>query len=106
MADNHQTIRQLLQDNYLVFRALGDKQRQEVLFHLNESPGVTVGELTSMMTLSRPAVSHHIKILKQAGLLSEEKRGVRRYYRPAFGPSIQAMKRLTEYINTIEKDII
>lgn len=106
MMQGDKAIRKLLQDNYLVFRALGDTQRQEVLFHLSETPDITVSELTSMMSLSRPAVSHHIKILKQAGLLLEEKRGVRRYYRPHFQPSFEAMKQLSSYVDGIEEEII
>lgn len=89
-----------------MFRALGDKQRQEVLFKLGKNPGLSVGELAGMMALSRPAVSHHIKILKSAGLLSEQKRGVRRYYSPSFGPSVQVMKQLTEFVTSIEDEII
>lgn len=106
MKRDYKVIRQLLHDNHLVFRALGDKQRQEVLFHLSEMPDITVGELTSMMTLSRPAVSHHIKVLKQAGLLIEEKRGVRRYYSPRLRPSLDAMKQLNSYVSAIEEEII
>ncbi|MDN5819333.1 MAG: metalloregulator ArsR/SmtB family transcription factor [bacterium] len=106
MTSDYQAIRDLLQANYLVFRALGDKQRQEVLFHLSESPNITVGELTAMMTLSRPAVSHHIKVLKQAGLLSEQKRGVRMYYSPRLKPSLGAMKQLSSHVSAIESEII
>lgn len=106
MRPEHKAIRQLLQDNYLVFRALGDKQRQAVLFHLDETPDITVSQLAGLMTLSRPAVSHHIKVLKEAGLLSEDKRGVRRYYRPQLQPSLGAMKQLSSYVSAIEDDII
>ncbi len=105
MDQTYTDIRQLLQANYLVFKALGDRQRQEVLFHLHDSPRISVGELASKMTLSRPAVSHHIKILKQAGLLQEEKQGVRRYYRPHLLPSVAAIKTLTEKVASIEQHL-
>lgn len=106
MKQAKQEIQQLLQDNYLVFKALGDKQRQEVLFHLYATPGISVGELTSKMTLSRPAVSHHLKILKSAGLLTETRQGVRRHYQPQIENSLQALRVLAERLNEIEQELI
>ncbi|MNR13529.1 HTH-type transcriptional regulator [compost metagenome] len=59
---------------------------------------LSVGELASMTALSRPAVSHHIKILKQAGLLLEERDGTKRYYRPTFHDSVINLKALVDEI--------
>lgn len=64
------------------FIAIGDQTRQEIIMTLLESDidGVRVGEITSRTHLSRPAVSHHIKILKDAGLVGLRREGTRNYY--------------------------
>lgn len=53
-----------------VFLAFGDENRQSILLTLlNNYGGMRVGELTQHTNLSRPAVSHHLKILKEAGIV-------------------------------------
>ena len=42
---------------------------------------MSVGEIASTMPVSRPAVSQHLKVLKQAGLVADHRQGVRRVYR-------------------------
>lgn len=96
-------IRVLLAQNQLVFRALGDVARQDILLTLAEVPtSLSVGELAKQTKLSRPAVSHHLRILKDAGLLMEVKRGVKRYYRPTFLEVIANMKQLTKAIHKVK----
>ena len=53
-----------------LFMALGDNVRQKLIMFLMESgfEGINVGNLASKTHLSRPAVSHHLKILKDAGV--------------------------------------
>lgn len=83
--------------NQPLFCALGDMTRQEIIFLLAESDAnLSVGELALQTKLSRPAVSHHLRILKEAGLLEEEKRGVRRYYRPTFAQAVRDMAKLLQ----------
>ncbi len=55
-----------------VFIALGDETRQSIFIALleNESVGMRVPEITAKTHLSRPAVSHHLQILKDAGLIN------------------------------------
>ena len=57
-----------------------DPTRQAVLNLLRERPS-TVGELATQLPVSRPAVSQHLQVLKSAGLVEEERRGTRHYYR-------------------------
>ena len=54
-----------------VLLAIGDDTRQAIIIALLESDcnGIRVGEITKKTHLSRPAVSHHLKILKESGLL-------------------------------------
>ena len=58
-----------------VFIALGDEHRQRMLLTFEKSERLTVGQIAAVSTLSRPAVSHHLKILRAAGVLESEKVG-------------------------------
>jgi DNA-binding transcriptional ArsR family regulator len=58
-----------------VFVALGDEHRQRILLTFEKGERLTVGRIAEVSTLSRPAVSHHLKILRAAGVLDEEKIG-------------------------------
>jgi DNA-binding transcriptional ArsR family regulator len=60
--------------------ALGDPTRQEILTTLARER-LNVGKLSERFSLSRPAVSHHLKILSDAGLLKRERLGRERVYR-------------------------
>jgi DNA-binding transcriptional ArsR family regulator len=60
--------------------ALSDPTRQAVLNLLRRKPS-TVGELATQVPVSRPAVSQHLQVLKSAGLVEEERRGTRHYFR-------------------------
>jgi DNA-binding transcriptional ArsR family regulator len=61
------------------FEALGDPQRRQILALLGEHPRA-VGELAELLPVTRPAVSWHLRLLKEAGLVSEERIGTRRIY--------------------------
>ena len=64
-----------------LFRALSDPARVRIVNLLARSPEpVCVCELTPVVGLSQPTVSHHLKKLVQAGLLEREQRGVWAYY--------------------------
>ena len=65
-----------------VLLALGDDTRQAIIIALLESDcnGIRVGEITKKTHLSRPAVSHHLKILKDAGIINMRREGTRNYY--------------------------
>jgi len=61
------------------FEALGDPNRREILRLLGEG-GKAVTQLADAMPISRPAVSRHLRLLRRAGLVTEEARGTRRIY--------------------------
>src|SRR5580704_4872577 len=61
------------------FAALADPTRRLVLERLLEGPS-SVGELAERMPVSRPAVSQHLKVLKDAVLVSDRQQGARRIY--------------------------
>jgi DNA-binding transcriptional ArsR family regulator len=60
--------------------ALGDPSRRAIVECLAERPRA-VGELADALPISRPAVSQHLKVLKDAGLVAERVAGTRRIYR-------------------------
>jgi DNA-binding transcriptional ArsR family regulator len=60
--------------------ALGDRTRRAIVERLAERPRA-VGELADELPVSRPAVSQHLKVLKDAGLVVERAEGTRRIYR-------------------------
>jgi len=60
--------------------ALGDRTRRAIFERLADSP-CAVGEIAGGLPVSRPAVSQHLKVLKEAGLVVDEPAGNRRIYR-------------------------
>jgi DNA-binding transcriptional ArsR family regulator len=63
-----------------VFGVVGDRTRRAIVLLLAERPHAVV-ELADQLPVSRPAVSQHLKVLKDAGLVEEEPVGTRRVYR-------------------------
>ena len=61
------------------FAALADPTRREVFERLARGPR-SVGELAQGLPVSRPAVSQHLKVLKEAGLVTDRPEGARRVY--------------------------
>lgn len=92
-------IVQMLAQNQPLFRALGDLVRQDIIILLACEERLSVGELARRTKLSRPAISHHLRILKQAGLLQETREGVRRYYHPTFHDAIESMEQLIHKVS-------
>jgi DNA-binding transcriptional ArsR family regulator len=61
------------------FEALGDPNRRAIV-ELLSGHGRSVGELADALPISRPAVSRHLRLLKEAGLVVEQPQGTRRIY--------------------------
>ena len=66
--------------NGIVLDALGDATRRSIFERLKAGP-LSVGELAEGLPVSRPAVSQHLRVLKEAGLVTERRQGTRRLYR-------------------------
>jgi DNA-binding transcriptional ArsR family regulator len=64
----------------VVWNVLGDSTRRAIVEHLAEQP-LAVVEIAARLPVSRPAVSQHLKVLKDTGLVSEETVGRRHVYR-------------------------
>ena len=65
--------------NGVILDALGDWTRRQIFDALRSGPQ-SVGELAARMPVSRPAVSQHLRVLKDAGLVVDRKDGARRIY--------------------------
>ena len=63
------------------FAALGDPTRLQVFALIARSP-LSVAEVAAQLPVSRPAVSQHLKVLAEAGLVQLESIGTRNHYRP------------------------
>ena len=66
--------------NATAFAALAEPMRQRIVERLAERP-MAVGELAAGLPVSRPAVSQHLKVLKEVGLVVDRQEGTRRVYR-------------------------
>jgi ArsR family transcriptional regulator, arsenate/arsenite/antimonite-responsive transcriptional repressor len=69
-----------------VFSALGDEHRQRILLLFERGERLNVGQIADVATLARSTVSHHLKVLHDAGVLASEKVGKEVYFwidRPA-----------------------
>jgi DNA-binding transcriptional ArsR family regulator len=62
-----------------VFDALGEPVRRQIIAHLRSGP-TPVGKLADQLTVGRPAVSKHLRVLEGAGLVHHESRGTRNLY--------------------------
>jgi DNA-binding transcriptional ArsR family regulator len=76
-------------------QALGDPTRREIFERLTAGP-LAVGELAQEMPISRPAVSQHLKVLKDVGLVFDRAAGTRRVYQV----DPEAVAALREYFDS------
>lgn len=84
--------------------AVGDETRQLIIRTLIENcgiGGIRVGEIQKSTNISRTAVSHHLKILKEAGIITVRQSGTKNFY--YLDPESSSMRRIAEFWNeTVE----
>lgn len=85
-----------------VFTMLQDENRQQILMLLFDKQQMTVNELTQNLELSRPAVSHHMKLLLDSNIVQVKKSGKERYYYLNMDDALMKLKQL---VNSIEDDM-
>ena len=86
-----------------ILLALGDENRQHMILEMmkmGKCSGVRVNEITEKTHLSRQAVSHHLQILKDAGILKMRREATRNYY--FFDPDMKSFGLL---IDVLQKSI-
>jgi ArsR family transcriptional regulator len=87
--------------------AIGDETRQTILATLMTSDcdsGMRVGEITSATHLSRPAVSHHLKILRDCGLVGMHSEGTRNFYWIQMGGEWNEFVKMVYLIERLRKE--
>lgn len=62
------------------FKAACDEQRQGILDVIHTQGSIKVNDIVAQMNISQPTVSHHLKIMIEAGMVSAEKKGKEVYY--------------------------
>lgn len=78
-----------------LFFALGEVPRQQILLLLAEHQEMNVGQLAERLPLSRPAISHHLKILRQAGLVDVRQQGTENFHRLS---TESALEQLAQFV--------
>ena len=81
-----------------VFIALGDEHRQRILLTFEKGERLTVGRIAEVSTLSRPAVSHHLKILRAADILEAERIGKEVYLRINKSMLVETLANVLDYV--------
>lgn len=82
-----------------ILTAIGDVNRQHMILEMmkmGDCSGVRVNEITKSTNLSRPAVSHHLQILKDAGILKMRREGTKNYY--YFDPDMESFELLADVL--------
>ena len=79
-----------------VFDALGDKYRQDIVMLLAQDEHLNVTQIAERMPLSRPAISHHLKVLLHADLISLERVSRENFYSLTLDSALADLRKLVE----------
>ena len=79
-----------------VFNALGDKFRQDIVMLLAQDERLNVNQIAERMPLSRPAISHHLKVLMQAQLITLERVSRENFYSLSLDAALADLRRLVD----------
>jgi len=82
------------------FEVLADPTRQQLIVALGDHRTLNVGALTETVSLSRPAVSHHLKVLHQAGMVGITRKGTENFYYLTIEEMVRSLKR---FVTTVEQ---
>lgn len=81
------------------FFALGDTTRQQILLVFEPGEEICVNDIARLFKISRPAISHHLKVLRNAELLVCEKRGKEVYYRVNHTYCTEVMRTVHDFVS-------
>lgn len=85
-----------------LFFAMGDPIRQRIIMLLEQVDDCNVTQLASQLPLSRPAISHHLKILRQAGLVSVRRKSTENYYSLTIEDALRLLQRFVHEVEDCE----
>jgi ArsR family transcriptional regulator, arsenate/arsenite/antimonite-responsive transcriptional repressor len=81
-----------------IFVALGDPHRQRIVLMFEPGERLNIGQIVAASTLSRTAVAHHLKVLREAGVLRSEKSGREVYFWPDADTVREALDAVKDYV--------
>jgi len=79
-----------------VFNALGDKYRQDIIMLLAQDERLNVSQLAERLPLSRPTISHHLKVLLHANLITLDRVARENFYQLSLDTALADLRRLVE----------
>jgi ArsR family transcriptional regulator len=82
-----------------LFFALGDGTRQQIILLLEKVDALNVTELAKKLPRSRPAISHHLQVLRRAGLVGVRRQGTENHYSLTIDDALALLKR---FIHDVE----
>jgi DNA-binding transcriptional ArsR family regulator len=86
-----------------VFFALGDATRQQIIVLLEKTGSLNVSELANRLPLSRPAISHHLRVLRQAGLVDVRRQGTENHYFLTIDAALALLKRFVYEVENCDE---
>ncbi|WMT43182.1 winged helix-turn-helix domain-containing protein [Paenibacillus sp. D2_2] len=99
MSDQDERVLQQFKMCIPLLEVLTDANRQAIIMLLAQhKSGLNVNTIAEHINLSRPAVSHHLKVLKQAGYIDSEKKGVENYYMLTISKPLEQIKSLISVV--------
>ena len=85
--------------------AIGDEQRQHLICAMLEGQcGERVIDIAKQTNLSRPAVSHHMQILKNAGIVNAQKDGTKIYYH--LNPDTEELAKISQLLGDVQAALV
>lgn len=94
-----------LQHSTDIFKAMADPVRQDILLMFMLKKKLNVSQIVEQSPMSRPTISHHLKILKQAGIVDSKKEATEVYYWLTTSNSVvKKFKRIIAALEDIEND--
>jgi len=81
------------------FTALGDPHRQRILLMFEPGEELSVGQVVAASPLSRTAVAHHLRVLRDAGVIRSRKEGREVFYRPVPEAVRRALDAVNDYLD-------
>lgn len=82
-----------------IFKLLGDQRRMSILIHLKERKELSVSELMELLQMEQSALSHQLRILKDASLVSFSVKGKNRIYRLKDQHIYEIIQQIVEHVN-------
>lgn len=101
--DKLSEVRRLFEANLPIFNALGDETRQKLVMLILDGQQRSVQDLAEIIGLSRPTISHHLKILNDVGIIAEHRIGAKTIYRTDKSQYIASVEALIRIIKSCEE---